>query len=268
MRGRSVDPRADCATPHPPFGHLLPQGEKESTVSAGSMTLISLANVSKAYAGVPALREVSLDLEGGEIHALMGENGAGKSTLIKILAGVVAPDTARHRDRWTARRHRQSTRGPSARPALHPPGAERRSGAVGRREHLPRPAPIRCAAECSSTGAAFTRRRDETPRSASASPTSIRARRWRGCRIGDQMLVRISSAFLGEDGVPARLYVMDEPTAALTRTESRAAVRRAARNPRCGERRALRLAPARRGDGALRPRDGAARRPAASTPAG
>jgi ribose transport system ATP-binding protein len=52
------------------------------------MTLLSLKNVSKAYAGVPALRAANLSIAAGEIHALMGENGAGKSTLIKILAHV------------------------------------------------------------------------------------------------------------------------------------------------------------------------------------
>ena len=58
------------------------------------MPLLSLRNVTKAYAGVPALSGANLVIAPGEIHALMGENGAGKSTLIKILAGVVAPDTA------------------------------------------------------------------------------------------------------------------------------------------------------------------------------
>ena len=58
------------------------------------MPLLSLRNVSKAYAGIPALRGVDLDVAASEIHALMGENGAGKSTLIKILAGGVAADTA------------------------------------------------------------------------------------------------------------------------------------------------------------------------------
>ncbi len=49
--------------------------------------------VSKRFAGTQALDEVSLALEAGEIHAVVGENGAGKSTLIKILGGVHAPDS-------------------------------------------------------------------------------------------------------------------------------------------------------------------------------
>ncbi|HCX63781.1 MAG TPA: lantibiotic ABC transporter permease, partial [Eubacteriaceae bacterium] len=44
------------------------------------------------YDGVQALKDVTLQVKPGEIHALVGENGAGKSTLIKILAGAVHPD--------------------------------------------------------------------------------------------------------------------------------------------------------------------------------
>ncbi len=54
--------------------------------------LVQLSNVSKAFAGVKALQDVSLTIRKGEIHCLVGENGSGKSTLIKIIAGVVAPD--------------------------------------------------------------------------------------------------------------------------------------------------------------------------------
>jgi ribose transport system ATP-binding protein len=56
---------------------------------------LAIENVSKSFPGVRALDNVSLDLKGGEIHALMGENGAGKSTLIKIITGVYRPDAGR-----------------------------------------------------------------------------------------------------------------------------------------------------------------------------
>jgi ABC-type sugar transport system ATPase subunit len=49
----------------------------------------------KQYAGIRAVNQASLSLRPGEVHALVGENGAGKSTLIKIMAGVVRPDSGR-----------------------------------------------------------------------------------------------------------------------------------------------------------------------------
>lgn len=54
--------------------------------------LLQIRGLHKAYGGVQALRDVTLDIAPGEVHALCGENGAGKSTLIKILTGVVVPD--------------------------------------------------------------------------------------------------------------------------------------------------------------------------------
>ncbi len=54
--------------------------------------LLRINGLTKTYAGVNALSDVSLDLAAGEVHGLCGENGAGKSTLIKCLTGVTTPD--------------------------------------------------------------------------------------------------------------------------------------------------------------------------------
>ncbi|MDN4999382.1 sugar ABC transporter ATP-binding protein [Bradyrhizobium sp. GCM10027634] len=54
---------------------------------------LALSGISKRYAGVRALEGVDFACERGKIHAVLGENGAGKSTLIKIISGVVQPDS-------------------------------------------------------------------------------------------------------------------------------------------------------------------------------
>src|SRR5579862_8287472 len=53
---------------------------------------IQFESITKTFAGVTALQEVSLSVARGECHGLMGENGAGKSTLGKVLAGIYRAD--------------------------------------------------------------------------------------------------------------------------------------------------------------------------------
>jgi len=57
--------------------------------------LIQVRNVSKRFPGVLANDRVNLDIERGEIHAIIGENGAGKSTLMNIIYGLYEPTEGR-----------------------------------------------------------------------------------------------------------------------------------------------------------------------------
>ena len=55
--------------------------------------VLSVRNLSKAYGGVQAVRDVSFDVGTGEMVALIGPNGAGKTTCFNMLNGQLAPDT-------------------------------------------------------------------------------------------------------------------------------------------------------------------------------
>src|SRR4029079_15320759 len=83
---RPSDPR-DPRDPTP--------GPPSSEAATRPMTelLLEASAVAKRYGAVAALRNASLAVRPGEVHALMGANGAGKSTLVKILTGAVRPDT-------------------------------------------------------------------------------------------------------------------------------------------------------------------------------
>jgi ABC-2 type transport system ATP-binding protein len=70
----------------------------EQAATAGSQAepkgraVISVSNLVRRFGTSEALRGVSMDVEAGEIHAMLGRNGAGKTTLIRTLAGLVDPD--------------------------------------------------------------------------------------------------------------------------------------------------------------------------------
>ena len=79
--------------------------------------LLEAIGIEKRYGAVTALRDASLAVRPGEIHALMGANGAGKSTLVKILTGAVKPDGGTIRLRGQER-------------VVHSPAEARRTGMV------------------------------------------------------------------------------------------------------------------------------------------
>jgi ribose transport system ATP-binding protein len=61
-------------------------------MSAAAAARIRLVSIGKRYSGTKALDDVSVEVAGGTVHALVGANGAGKSTLGKVIGGVIRPD--------------------------------------------------------------------------------------------------------------------------------------------------------------------------------
>jgi inositol transport system ATP-binding protein len=66
-----------------------------SVATSQAPPLLEVVGLTKRFAGVTALDDVSLDVRPGEILGLLGENGAGKSTLLKILSGAQPPSDGR-----------------------------------------------------------------------------------------------------------------------------------------------------------------------------
>ena len=180
--------------------------------------MIAFRNLSKSYAGVPALSGVDLDLRAGEVHALMGENGAGKSTLIKLVAGVVRADA------MSVQIDGRAVSLTSAKDA---------SMAGFRFIHQElNIIPQLSAAENILLGRRFPRRFGFAVDWRTLNARATQALAMLGVRhiavdqqagvlpSGDKMLIKIASALVLDGAAGAVLYVFDEPTAALTATES------------------------------------------------
>lgn len=182
------------------------------------MSLLTLEKVSKAYAGVAALDGATLEVAGGEIHALMGENGAGKSTLIKVLAGVETPDHAE-----IEMDGKPVTIGSSARAFalglrfIHQELNVVPALSVAENIFLGRDYPTRLGAFVDWKILA-----DQARKALARLGIDHIDPRMQMAQLGygDQMLARISGAFLTDAHSAAKLYVMDEPTAALTGEEA------------------------------------------------
>ena len=179
---------------------------------------VQLTGVTRYFQAIRALEGVDFACRRGSIHAVLGENGAGKSTLIKILAGVVAPDSAEI-----------AIDGKGVN--IDSPAGAHRLGLRFIHQELS-VVPTLSVAENIVLGRPYPRRAGVLVNWQALNRLALGALETLGIRhidvrqkmarlsTGDRMLVKISSAFLSEDGAPARLYVMDEPTAALTRDES------------------------------------------------
>src|SRR5688572_20964385 len=173
--------------------------------------LLEVHGISKQFAGVSALRDVSLDVRPGEILGLLGENGAGKSTLLKILSGAQPPSSGTI-----------TFDGADYHPSS--PDAAKRAGIVTIYQELSL-IPTLSVAENIFIGRApigrlglidWRRMRRETHTHiarvglAIDPDTPVSA-----LSVAEQQLVEIARAL----SIESRLIIMDEPTSALTESE-------------------------------------------------
>ena len=77
-----------------PAAHLEAEEARVASLpSSATAPVVELAGITKAFPGVVANDDITLDVRRGEVHSLLGENGAGKSTLMGILSGIYRADS-------------------------------------------------------------------------------------------------------------------------------------------------------------------------------
>lgn len=133
------------------------------------MTLLSAKNISRHFGGLRAVDDVSLCVDRGELHAVIGTNGAGKSTLINVLCGEIAPSSGRvellGRDvtHWSQPRRAQAGLGRSyQRTTIFPKFTVRENCRLSAQARLQKPwdwwtPAARCDASASATASALER---------------------------------------------------------------------------------------------------------------
>ena len=98
---------------------------------------VELVDIGKRFSGVQALQGITLAIERGTVHGLVGENGAGKSTLGRIIAGAHTPDTGTMRVDGTEVSYRAPRDALARRRDDDRAGAHARAPAERARERLP-----------------------------------------------------------------------------------------------------------------------------------
>jgi ABC-type sugar transport system ATPase subunit len=176
-----------------------------------SDSIIAIRQVSKAFPGVQALADISLEIARGELHAICGENGAGKSTLMKVLSGVITEyDGELHVNGKPARF--RGTRDAEA------AGVSIIHQELNLVEQLSAAANIFLGRELRG---AFGLLDDRAMEDAAAKlltelECEIDPRQpVSSLRVGDQQLIEIAKAL----SLDAAILIMDEPTSALTEAE-------------------------------------------------
>ncbi len=172
--------------------------------------IVQVHNVSKAFGGVQALKEVQLEIYPGEVHAILGENGAGKSTLIKLITGVLQPDTGELLFNQSpvhfSNPHEAQAHGIAAiyqEPSLFPDLDIAENILVGRQP-------------TSRRGVDWKRMYDEASALLARLGSSLDPRtKALELSVAQQQVVEIARAL----SINARVLIMDEPTSSLTQGE-------------------------------------------------
>ncbi len=173
---------------------------------------LRLAGIQKSFGATRALRNVSLEIVPGEVHAIIGENGAGKSTLMKVLSGAHAADAGT-----------MELGGKPYRPE-DPHDARRKGVAMIYQElnlalHLNARENILLGAECARFGWIDGRASSERARAAltQLGHGGLELERLAGdFSIAEQQIIEIARALI----IQPQVLIMDEPTSSLTQTDT------------------------------------------------
>ncbi len=181
-----------------------------------SVARLRLSGIYKRFGATLALKGVDLEVRAGEIHGVIGENGAGKSTLMKILAGVLSPDSGEI-----------ELEGKPFRPEN--PQAARREGVVMVNQELaiaPHLSVVENIVLGAEPGGVLLNHRQARAKAGDALaklgradiPLDLQAGR---LSVAEQQLVEIARAL----ALGCRVLVLDEPTSSLTAPDAEALFR-------------------------------------------